>query len=377
MNKKFRGIWISRKCLSYLHEGFNTNEVIVLSMVYSLSRKYGVCTASNGYIAERINLSDQRVSKIITRLKREGLIVEVAGLNRRGLDTTLPNQHSPTGPVIPEQHSPKRPVPTYSKVIDTKESSPVLPKKAPSKYRDIAKKLQAAIKEGKKIGRRCSPSWVLEIQRLAKELDGDTKRIETAVAWYAKNARGQGVPSIIDGKTLRKHFVWLEDAMRRGESAPKKVTPSDDALKIVSHLQRYIWPNGCDNQLPEAVEVSLRRYEKFRKAVYNLSVQLDAEYDKQWAGKKIKKGKTSFHNTVKHIASIMPDRREFVRCWFEAVWKSIYKWDDFSGNLKTFVFSVRNRRFMGMGQHWTASYTASVGIWEQLLERIESESGKA
>lgn len=361
MSKKFRGIWISRKCLSYLHKGFGINEVVVLSMIYSLSRKRGVCVAHNRYIAERINLTEDRVSKIITRLKREGLVIEVEGLKRRGLDTTLPNQHRSTDLPPPEQHRRMDLCSIYNKVNDNKERSPILPTPKQDKHTDLAKQLQVAIKEGKKIGRRCAPSWSVEIKRLAKELDGDTKRIETAIAWYAKNARGKGVPSIVDGKTLRRHFIWLEDAMRKGATQRKHVAISPKIKNVLDVLNRYIWPKGSESSVAAVAQISYDRIDKFQKAVWKVS--------------KDKSVNPRVQRFADHLWHAMDSPTAFVENWMIAVHHRIRAWDDWSGDLHAMAFDPNGRKFKGYLQGVSVDYCGEIGRVEELLAEVaEHES---
>ncbi len=68
MNKqKLKGLWIPAEVL--LNEKLSDKEKIILSMILYLSDETGSCFASNKYIASIVNVTSDRVSKIISSLK--------------------------------------------------------------------------------------------------------------------------------------------------------------------------------------------------------------------------------------------------------------------------------------------------------------------
>lgn len=69
---KLRGLWIPSNIL--LNEEFSDKEKIVLSMISYLSNETGSCFASNKYIASIVNVTSDRVSKIVSSLKKKGYI---------------------------------------------------------------------------------------------------------------------------------------------------------------------------------------------------------------------------------------------------------------------------------------------------------------
>ena len=73
MNKqKLKGLWIPGEIL--LNEELNDKEKIVLSMIFYLSEETKSCFASNKYIANIVNVTADRVSKIISSLKEKNYI---------------------------------------------------------------------------------------------------------------------------------------------------------------------------------------------------------------------------------------------------------------------------------------------------------------
>jgi hypothetical protein len=71
MERDFKGVWIPKEI--YLHEELNWTEKILLVEIDSLA-KNGECFATNAHFAKHLKISQDRVSKMITKLKRQGLI---------------------------------------------------------------------------------------------------------------------------------------------------------------------------------------------------------------------------------------------------------------------------------------------------------------
>ena len=70
--KKLKGLWISAEIL--LNKDLSDKEKIILSMILYLSKENGSCFASNKYIASIVNVTSNRVSKIVSLLKKKEYI---------------------------------------------------------------------------------------------------------------------------------------------------------------------------------------------------------------------------------------------------------------------------------------------------------------
>ena len=70
--QKLRGLWIPADIL--LNEKLSDKEKIILSMILYLSDEKGSCFASNKYIASIVNVTSDRVSKIVSSLKEKEYI---------------------------------------------------------------------------------------------------------------------------------------------------------------------------------------------------------------------------------------------------------------------------------------------------------------
>ena len=70
--QKLKGLWIPAEIL--LNKALSDKEKIILSMILYLSDETGSCFASNKYIASIVNVTSDRVSKIVSSLKDKGYI---------------------------------------------------------------------------------------------------------------------------------------------------------------------------------------------------------------------------------------------------------------------------------------------------------------
>ena len=70
--QKLKGLWIPAEIL--LNNDLSDKEKIILSMILYLSDETGSCFASNKYIASIVNVTSDRVSKIVSLLKEKGYV---------------------------------------------------------------------------------------------------------------------------------------------------------------------------------------------------------------------------------------------------------------------------------------------------------------
>ncbi len=72
LKSNLKGLWIPSEIL--LNKDLSDKEKIILSMILYLSDNNNSCFASNKYIANIVNVSHERVSKIISSLKNKGYV---------------------------------------------------------------------------------------------------------------------------------------------------------------------------------------------------------------------------------------------------------------------------------------------------------------
>ena len=70
--QKLKGLWIPAEIL--LNKNLSDKEKIILAIILYLSEETKSCFASNKYIANIVNVTHERVSKIISALKDKGYV---------------------------------------------------------------------------------------------------------------------------------------------------------------------------------------------------------------------------------------------------------------------------------------------------------------
>ena len=70
--QKLKGLWIPAEIL--LNKDLSDKEKIILAIILYLSEETKSCFASNKYIANIVNVTHERVSKIISSLKDKGYV---------------------------------------------------------------------------------------------------------------------------------------------------------------------------------------------------------------------------------------------------------------------------------------------------------------
>ena len=70
--QKLKGLWIPAEIL--LNKDLSDKEKIILAIILYLSEERKSCFASNKYIANIVNVTHERVSKIISALKDKGYV---------------------------------------------------------------------------------------------------------------------------------------------------------------------------------------------------------------------------------------------------------------------------------------------------------------
>lgn len=69
---KLKGIWLSKEVLSITE--LNIKEKLILSLAINLNNNEKSCFASNKFIGKLVDVSPNRVSKLVSSLKDKGYI---------------------------------------------------------------------------------------------------------------------------------------------------------------------------------------------------------------------------------------------------------------------------------------------------------------
>ena len=90
--QKLRGLWIPADIL--LNEKLSDKEKIILSMILYLSDEKGSCFASNKYIASIVNVTSDRVSKIVNNYSGSQKQLQTIGKNDKEIINNIKNKNN-------------------------------------------------------------------------------------------------------------------------------------------------------------------------------------------------------------------------------------------------------------------------------------------
>ncbi|MBQ9267362.1 MAG: helix-turn-helix domain-containing protein [Clostridia bacterium] len=83
--KKFDGIWIPYDILTDTH--LSDKQKIILSIALYFSQQKTGCIVGNEYLAKLLNITDDRISKLVSSLKKKGYVDVI--LNRKHEDSKV------------------------------------------------------------------------------------------------------------------------------------------------------------------------------------------------------------------------------------------------------------------------------------------------
>lgn len=221
-------------------------------------------------------------------------------------------------------------------------------------------KLYNAIKAKRKLTARADiTKWEEHFQLLIdmwSEVD-----IENAVDWYITRIGDKGIPQILSAEGFKKKYTSIK--LKMGED--EEIEVSQDAKDIAMQLAPMNWPQGSDYTLPIMVERSMVNYLVFIGKIEKLKSKLMLN----------KNG----HDSMLHLLQFFRQRRylgfvrNFLFNWFAQVNLQINNWPDWSGSLRSFIFSEDSAMFNRMGRGWTYDYFHNSKYWDQLMKEIRKQ----
>lgn len=361
-NPKFRGVWVPADIWSQvIRKELNPTDLMVLMLVDSLVGERNGCTATNAYMAEELGYSKQRISKVITKLKRMGLVRDVnEGDDPRVLEAAWSRvarfevkTESGGGRVVTRGVVASRPGAGFTKVkplnnntLDCYRSRgtggnkakgkvmPFLPEDKPStttpQAHEWAVKLHHAIVTKRKIRRAWNVNtWAKSFQLLLNDLE-DHERLQRVLDWYVEHCCDQYVPQAWSGKSFREKFLQIEAAMAR--KAPEqpvdqsKLSPTQqEVLKCIGGKR---WPKVTRDQVAAYVVDCSRCYVIISKHLLILAKKPSAI---QWVSEQ--------------LLRTMGTEYGFVSNWVRTTWESVVDWDDWSGKFNGFRLHPTNGKF--------------------------------
>lgn len=204
-----------------------------------------------------------------------------------------------------------------------------------------AKTLATALYKNNKVQRQFKLAyWAQFFCRLRRDVEPDN--IIKVLNWYCSNIKRPYTPQAYSGKSFWEKFDQIERAMIR--AVGEEVAVSDEARKITERLQNLYWPKINEDELAQAVQLSLDNYTSFLTHDTKL-----------------------FPPAIRNKLSAPAT---FTEQWFRDVNNQIRDWDDWSGNIKKQAFYPEHKRFRARGRSWANEYCGDPNRWDQLMEKI-------
>ena len=270
--KQFTGIWTPAKIWTLMEDGILTSsEKDLLSIIDILiDRKNNIgCFASNDYLGKKLNLTPNRISIMISKLKKMGLIEQIAFDGRQRFLTTCyscindflhekeesdfdsSQRQSLTGNkgrVCVQKEKPF----TYndskdnilseqvgeseiSSLLDVIKKPKTKQKKDPKNPRSIklATMLAESISRIRKVNARSNISkWIQSFDLMMSKDEIKYTRIKKVMIWYGNHLDDEFVPIAHSGTTFRQKFLRIEMAM--GREVNKPLSAEDTAYPLMT-----------------------------------------------------------------------------------------------------------------------------------------------
>lgn len=360
--KGFRGVWIPPEIFQKVEsKELSIKEAWLLAVIDSLVHPNGSdCFASNKYLANRLGLSEERIRKMISNLKKQKLLIQTAFDGRKRYLRTVWSTLEMTGQTgqkrpgrqgendqskegllyIDNKIKNKDSLCRNSEVATASEISSVVVEKEKEhpRWKKFARQLAEAITKVRKVNATSKISgWSKQFKLLYTQDKIEIPRIRKVLQWYCKELPGQDkyLPVVYSGATFREKFLRIEDAMKRkAEKEPQNnrtKSPVREPKKKISNEEfalRQIKPEMYQDE--SEVKIMVQPIQEHIDGVLKyMADKLAANKDD------LETAQCSF------ILEEMEDFRDFFE-WY-ARWIYIDRRDNFEGmfNLKYFYFGSK------------------------------------
>lgn len=357
--------------------------------------KHG-CYIGNDKLAERVGLSVRRMQEVISRLTDLGLIrvlwydghrrhIETRWVRVEGKTKKSPRRSGTPGggADVRETARPtcEKPHVAYKRSIKANMSAPkpeadgggvegfglakTKPKKTTKFDVDIATQLKEAAaahlgSSHPRIVRGRPSAWAHQILLLRTLDEIPPDRIQKVLDWFARRMGAEFVPVAYNAEAFRKKFLAIEEAMARDVVGTTTVSP--EAGRIAERLAMLGWPKGSAEMVSQAVQVCLEGYRGWVTRFKATTARLEAQ-----------KGQARLIRLAQHVDRVLPAPSQFVQGWMTEVNNRVSGWDEWSGDLKPFLYKPESKKFRSMGRGWAEAYNNDPDSWDRLIDMMKTE----
>lgn len=284
--KKFIGYIIPVNIvILFERKTINLQEMFLWSMIRALTdyENSRPCYASRAYFAEKLNLSEDRVTRLLSHLRSLGLIEDVGfdGRKRqmiaispqRLVKKTKADSVKTTRLTRRKQLGDNK---VDNKVDNKREESKDSSLSRVSRKRGLglvddppdelavtlSKKLIESIKRENMLPPRSRiTAWIKVMKVLINDYGGE--EVSQVVEWYSQNVCKEMVPEAFYGKSFKLKYLNIKRAMQR-DKGPEDLEISDKAKQAALRVEGA-FPPGDRESVEKLIQISFDRFTKFRK----------------------------------------------------------------------------------------------------------------
>lgn len=245
-----------------------------------------------------------------------------------------------------------------------------------STAKQMAEQLRHALRQANLLQRAASISgWTAEFILLLKK--HTEAEIQPILDWYCKNVNKHPmIPKAYSARSFRLRFNNISIAKRISEDKGNVSTikVSDRAAALARRLKLHCaWPKLSDHNLPQLVELSLQRLQRFSDVVRAYAIHFDKN-GKEIVPPDIKWGSKEYWNRRFAMAILDAIRGldDFVYEWFARQSRRYSGWVDWNGHLKPIRIDALSfqREMATVAWNRASSNQPWFDLWDAIKENL-------
>lgn len=186
-----------------------------------------------------------------------------------------------------------------------------------------------------------SRAWTAHMERLVRDLGGDTGRLERVLAWYAPRIGKPFVSVALSAQAFRAKFAALELQMVRevGEPAPD-LSPEDRRVAdtVVRSVSNLNWPASAAAQIRDVVTRSVAALRRF--GAWARTQRFGRVEDR---GSHVRYFDPRDEAYYRVSGFMLGAPEHYLTNWFNAAHRRVRGWAEWNGDLAKFVWAPGHR----------------------------------
>jgi hypothetical protein len=369
----------------FLSGTLTAKELLLVATIDSMVNRFGKgCYASNNYLGCLIRISPTETSRMISRLRKIGLLFHTGYYKRRRMLETAwsnnPNLRIEMRQTLEKNAKKKdktRFVENHKATLckTTKPYDILFTNVNNMKVRDGGSPLtfeehccqymkDAIHSETRRIVKWKIKKQACHIKAIANQYK-DKEEFLDIFEWYCQNignTKEFNLPVCYSPKELRNPNVWnwIENKRTKYDKKNKDVPITDEAKTICKTLNMMHWPKGSKEQLPKLVQLGLNEYTTFVKRLKKYFKEL--EEGDLW------------YFYVHHLIRKLPAPSHFIENWFRDLNSMVRSWDKWNGDLAKYGFTLKQEHFLSRLRGLTVEYGRKGKDFDTLMEKVMNEN---